>query len=56
MREDQCVGIVTGKQPVCVFSSEIKPYAIQVYKDNYKNEHVAGDITQIKSSEILILS
>lgn len=41
-----------GKQPVCVFSSEIKPYAIQVYKDNYKNEHVAGDITQIKSSEI----
>jgi DNA (cytosine-5)-methyltransferase 1 len=40
------------KQPICVFSSEIKPYAIQVYKDNYKNEDVAGDITQIDSSEI----
>ena len=34
------------KQPVCVFSSEIKPYAIQVYKDNYNNEDVAGDITK----------
>ena len=40
------------KQPVCVFSSEIKPYAIQVYKDNYNNEDVAGDITKIDSSEI----
>ena len=39
-------------KPVCVFSSEIKPYAIQVYKDNYKDEDVAGDITQIDSSEI----
>lgn len=40
------------KQPICVFSSEIKPYAIQVYKDNHKDEDVAGDITQIDSSEI----
>ena len=40
------------KQPVCVFSSEIKPYAIQVYKDNYNNEKVNGDITKIDSSEI----
>lgn len=40
------------KKPVCVFSSEIKPYAIQVYKDNYSNEDVAGDITKIDSSEI----
>ena len=39
-------------KPVCVFSSEIKPYAIQVYKDNYQNEDVAGDITRIDSSEI----
>ena len=39
-------------KPVCVFSSEIKPYAIQVYKDNYKDEDVAGDITQIDSSQI----
>lgn len=41
-----------NKQPICVFSSEIKPYAVQVYKDNYQNEDVAGDITQIDSSEI----
>ena len=40
------------KQPICVFSSEIKPYAIQVYKDNYEDEDVAGDITQIDSSQI----
>jgi len=40
------------KKPVCVFSSEIKSYAIDVYKDNYKNENVAGDITKISSSEI----
>ena len=41
-----------NRQPICVFSSEIKPYAIQVYKDNYNNEDVAGDITKIDSSEI----
>lgn len=41
-----------NKRPLCVFSSEIKPYAIQVYKDNYQNEDVAGDITQIDSSNI----
>ncbi len=40
------------KTPACVFSSEIKPYAIQVYKDNFNNEEVAGDITKIDSSEI----
>ena len=32
-------------KPICVFSSEIKPYAIQVYKDNYQNDDVSGDIT-----------
>lgn len=36
----------------CVFSSEIKPYAIDVYKANFNNEHVSGDITKILSSEI----
>lgn len=41
-----------NSHPICVFSSEIKPYAIQVYKDNYKDEQVAGDITEISSSEI----
>lgn len=36
----------------CVFSSEIKPYAIDVYKSNFNNEKVNGDITKIPSSEI----
>ena len=39
-------------KPICVFSSEIKPYAIQVYKDNYQNEDVSGDITKVNSYEI----
>lgn len=44
--------IAQQKTPICVFSSEIKPYAIQVYKDNFHNDDVAGDITKIDSSEI----
>lgn len=36
----------------CVFSSEIKPYAIDVYKANFSNDQVRGDITKIPSSEI----
>lgn len=41
-----------GLIPKCVFSSEIKPYAIHVYKANFNNEHVSGDITKIPSSDI----
>lgn len=36
----------------CVFTSEIKPYAVEVLKQNHPNEEVNGDITQIKSSDI----
>lgn len=36
----------------CVFTSEIKPYAIDVFKQNHPNESIAGDITQIEASEI----
>lgn len=36
----------------CVFSSEIKPYAIQVYKDNFNDDEVYGDITQINVVDI----
>lgn len=36
----------------CVFSSEIKPYAIEVYKANFGSAFVSGDITQIPSTEI----
>lgn len=38
--------------PVCVFTSEIKPYAVNVLHDNHPTEQIAGDITQIKTSDI----
>lgn len=41
-----------GYNPVCVFSSEIKPYAIEAYKNYYHDDNVSGDITQIKTSDI----
>ncbi len=32
----------------CVFSSEIKPYAIKAYKENFKDKHeISGDITKV---------
>lgn len=37
-----------GLETECVFSSEIKPYAIEVYKGYFgKNEDVFGDITKV---------
>lgn len=36
----------------CVFTSEIKPHAISVYKENFPNTTIYGDIKQIKSSDI----
>jgi DNA (cytosine-5)-methyltransferase 1 len=36
----------------CVFTSEIKPYAVQIYKHNFSNERVHGDITKINASKI----
>ena len=41
-----------GFKSECVFTSEIKPHAISVYKKNFPNEKIHGDITQIKISEI----
>lgn len=41
-----------GFNPVCVFSSEIKDYAIRAYKNYFNNEEVAGDITQISATDI----
>ena len=37
---------------VCVFSSEIKLSAIEVYKKNFDNHKVFGDITKIESNRI----
>ena len=36
----------------CVFSSELKDYAIKVYKGYFGNETISGDITQIPAAEI----
>lgn len=36
----------------CVFTSEIKPHAIEVFRQNHPDEQISGDITQINSSDI----
>lgn len=36
-----------GLETECVFSSEIKPYAIKAYKGFYGEEDIYGDITQV---------
>lgn len=41
-----------GKTGKCVFTSEIKPHAISVYKKNFPNEKIHGDITKIKPKDI----
>lgn len=39
-------------QPNCVFTSEIKSYAVSIYQHNFNNEPVFGDITQIPEKDI----
>lgn len=41
-----------GLEPRCVMTSEIKPYAVKVLKDNYVQDRIVGDITQVPSSDI----
>lgn len=41
-----------GYTPVCVFTSEIKPYAVKVLHDNHPAETVTGDITQVDTASI----
>ncbi|GHU58459.1 cytosine-specific methyltransferase [Clostridia bacterium] len=41
-----------GVKPNCVFTSEIKPYALDILKQNNPGEDVHGDITQINSDDI----
>jgi DNA (cytosine-5)-methyltransferase 1 len=36
----------------CVFTSEIKPYAVEIYQHNFNNEEIYGDITQIDANLI----
>ncbi len=39
-------------EATCVFTSEIKPYAVDLYRRNFNGEDVNGDITQISESEV----
>lgn len=36
----------------CVFTSEIKPHAVTIYKKNFPGEEIHGDITKIEPSAI----
>lgn len=39
-------------QTECVFSSEIKPYAVELYQHNFQGEYVHGDITLINENDL----
>lgn len=41
-----------GLNPVCVFTSEIKPYAVKVLLENHPTETITGDITKVETSDI----
>lgn len=41
-----------GFQTECVFTSEIKPYAVEVLKQNHPGEEINGDITQVDAANI----
>jgi len=42
----------SGVSSQCVFTSEIKSYAVDIYKHNFCDEPVHGDITKIDENEI----
>lgn len=44
--------IEAGYSPECVLTSEIKPYALTVLKDNYGEDNFVGDITQVDATDI----
>lgn len=48
----ELASIEAGYNPVCVFTSEIKPYAVSVLKQNHPTEDIAGDITLIDADTI----
>jgi DNA (cytosine-5)-methyltransferase 1 len=41
-----------GLIPKCVFTSEIKPHAIQIYEANFGEDNIHGDITKIDAKDI----
>ena len=44
--------IANGEEPVCVFTSEIKPSAIDVLRQNHPNEDICGDITKVEVNKL----
>lgn len=44
--------ISSGHNPVCVFTSEIKPHAISILKQNHPNDEIIGDITKVDEKTI----
>lgn len=48
--EQACHELGLGAE--CVFTSEIKPHAVQVYQHNFGGEPVHGDITKIDENDI----
>lgn len=41
-----------GLTPVCVLTSEIKPYAVRVLQENHPAETITGDITKVDTKNI----
>lgn len=41
-----------GYKPECVYTSEIKPYAVSVLQQNHPNEEICGDITKVIADEV----
>ncbi len=41
-----------GLKTVCVFTSEIKPYAVKVLLENHPGETITGDITKVDTKNI----
>ena len=41
-----------GFETKCVFTSEIKKYAIKAYQNHFGNEKIYGDITQVRTKDI----
>ena len=48
----ELAAIEAGYTPICVFTSEIKPYALDVLKQNHPNEEIVGDITKVDAATI----
>ena len=45
-----------GVSSKCVFTSEIKEYAIATYQENFQENKIYGDISQISTTSVILLS